>query len=345
MPQRQEERKRFLSWFGSGFHPIVYQWPQRWRFPSCMNTASSQALQPSHAPAQEANEAQDEAKIVPIALLIGINYPGTNAQLRGCINDIKSMFSMLQQHCGVEKAIFLADEPEHLVTGQHAISPHLDSVDGDNAIKFPTRNNIFEEMERVVKMANDVVAQGDKPFVFFHYSGHGGSTIDLSGDEVDHLDETLYPCDFATAGHIVDDDIRDKFLAKLPAEARCFLFMDECHSGTIADLPHKYDPQTGNVTTEEGVLSVKARVMSISGCMDKQTSADAFIENTYQGATTAAATSLLPSLMRGGASVKEVGDAMHTFMREGNYTQRPQICASFSLRDTTPFLLGEMWRA
>jgi hypothetical protein len=289
---------------------------------------------------------QKQPQVVPIALLIGINYPGTNAELRGCVNDVKAMFAMLKKYCGVDKAIFLADEPEQLVTGRNAVVPHHDSLDGaDEPIKFPTYENIFEEMERVVKMANDVAARGDTPFVFLHYSGHGGSTIDLSGDEADNLDETLYPCDFRTAGQIVDDDIRDKFLAKLPASARCFMFMDECHSGTVADMPHKFDAQTGKCTTEDGTLAVRARVMSISGCMDTQTSADAFINKTFQGAMTAAATTLFPALMRKTASVQQVGEAMHKYMREGGYTQRPQICASFPLRPETTFLLSEMWRA
>lgn len=289
---------------------------------------------------------QRKPKTVPIALLIGVNYPGTKEQLRGCVNDVKSMFSMLQRHFGVEKAIFLTDEPEHLVTGLHAIAPHLDSVDGDEPIKQPTRETIFEEMNRVVDMAKEVAAKGDQPFVFVHYSGHGGSTIDMSGDEVDGLDETLFPCDFATAGQIVDDDIRDKFLAKLPQEASCFMFMDECHSGTVADMPFQFNPQTGECAGAGGPSAVKARVMTISGCMDKQTSADAFIDKTFQGATTAAAVALFPALMRSAnPTVENIGKALHTFMREGGYTQRPQICASFPLAEQTPFMLSELWRA
>lgn len=37
-------------------------------------------------------------------------------------------------------------------------------------------------------------------------SGHGGQTEDLDGDEDDGYDEVIYPLDFKTAGHIVDDD-------------------------------------------------------------------------------------------------------------------------------------------
>lgn len=36
-------------------------------------------------------------------------------------------------------------------------------------------------------------------------SGHGGQTKDLDGDEDDGYDEVIYPVDFKTNGHIVDD--------------------------------------------------------------------------------------------------------------------------------------------
>jgi hypothetical protein len=39
------------------------------------------------------------------------------------------------------------------------------------------------------------------------YVGHGGQTKDLDGDEEDGYDEVIYPVDFRTAGHIVDDEM------------------------------------------------------------------------------------------------------------------------------------------
>lgn len=37
--------------------------------------------------------------------------------------------------------------------------------------------------------------------------GHGGQTQDHDGDEDDGYDEVIYPVDFRTAGHIVDDEM------------------------------------------------------------------------------------------------------------------------------------------
>jgi metacaspase-1 len=63
----------------------------------------------------------------------------------------------------------------------------------------PTRENIIRAMHWLVKdaRANDSL--------FFHFSGHGGQTEDLDGDESDGLDETIYPVDFKKVGMIVDD--------------------------------------------------------------------------------------------------------------------------------------------
>ncbi len=40
-----------------------------------------------------------------------------------------------------------------------------------------------------------------------HYSGHGGSAKDKTGDEDDGKDETMIPVDYKTSGQIKDDEI------------------------------------------------------------------------------------------------------------------------------------------
>jgi len=41
--------------------------------------------------------------------------------------------------------------------------------------------------------------------LFLHYSGHGGLTKDLDGDEESGYDEVIYPVDFEVNGQLVDD--------------------------------------------------------------------------------------------------------------------------------------------
>lgn len=79
--------------------------------------------------------------------------------------------------------------------------------------------------------------------LFFHYSGHGGQTDDLDGDEEDGHDEVIYPVDFKQAGHIVDDQIHQILVKPLPAGARLTAIFDSCHSGSCLDLPYIYSTQ------------------------------------------------------------------------------------------------------
>lgn len=118
------------------------------------------------------------------ALLIGINYFGQRGQLRGCINDVKNMSGYLNGHFGYkrEDMVCLTDDQQ-------------------NPMSQPTKANILRAMHWLVKDARP------NDSLFFHYSGHGGQTKDLDGDEEDGYDEVIYPVDFRQAGHIVDDEM------------------------------------------------------------------------------------------------------------------------------------------
>jgi len=79
--------------------------------------------------------------------------------------------------------------------------------------------------------------------LFFHYSGHGGQTEDLDGDEEDGYDETIYPVDFKQAGQIIDDELHWVLVRPLPPGCRLTAIMDCCHSGSALDLPYEYGIQ------------------------------------------------------------------------------------------------------
>ncbi|KAI9810312.1 MAG: Ca(2+)-dependent cysteine protease [Phylliscum demangeonii] len=74
-------------------------------------------------------------------------------------------------------------------------------------------------------------------------SGHGGQTEDLNGEEEDGYDEVIYPVDFRTAGHIVDDEMHRIMVASLQPGVRLTAIFDSCHSGTALDLPYIYSTQ------------------------------------------------------------------------------------------------------
>jgi len=154
------------------------------------------------------------------ALLIGINYFGQRGQLRGCINDVKNMSTYLNQHFNYkrEDMVLLTDDQQ-------------------NPMSQPTKANIIRAMHWLVKDAqpNDAL--------FFHYSGHGGQTKDLDGDEEDGYDEVIYPVDFRNAGHIVDDEMHRIMVQPLKPGVRLTAIFDSCHSGSALDLPFVYSTQ------------------------------------------------------------------------------------------------------
>lgn len=154
------------------------------------------------------------------ALLIGINYFGQRGQLRGCINDVRNMSQYLVEHFGYkrEDMVILTDDQQNLVSQ-------------------PTKENILRAMHWLVKDARP------NDSLFFHYSGHGGQTRDLDGDEDDGYDEVIYPVDFRTRSHITDDEMHRIMVRPLQAGVRLTAIFDSCHSGTALDLPYIYSTQ------------------------------------------------------------------------------------------------------
>jgi len=73
----------------------------------------------------------------------------------------------------------------------HNLNPTLPQVlltdDQQNPMSIPTKANIFRAMTWLVRDARP------NDSLFFHYSGHGGQTPDLDGDEDDGYDEGTLP--------------------------------------------------------------------------------------------------------------------------------------------------------
>ncbi|RDA88420.1 hypothetical protein CP532_5562 [Ophiocordyceps camponoti-leonardi (nom. inval.)] len=151
------------------------------------------------------------------ALLIGINYFGQKGQLRGCINDVHNVSAFLCENYGYrrEDMVVLTDDQQ-------------------NPVQQPTKANMIRAMQWLVKDAQP------NDSLFLHYSGHGGQTEDLDGDEDDGYDEVIYPVDYQRAGHIVDDDIHAIVVRPLRPGVRLTAIFDSCHSATAMDLPYVY---------------------------------------------------------------------------------------------------------
>lgn len=212
--------------------------------------------------------------------MIGINYFGQKGELRGCINDVKNVSTYLNEYFGYkrEDMVILTDDQQ-------------------NPMSQPTKENIIRAMYWLVKDARP------NDSLFFHYSGHGGQTEDLNGDEDDGFDEVIYPVDFRQQGHIVDDQMHDIMVRSLQPGVRLTAIFDSCHSGTALDLPYVYSThgvlKEPNLAKEagQGLLGIvssyaKGDIGSIAstamGFFKKATSGDEVYQRNLQTKTSAA---------------------------------------------------------
>jgi hypothetical protein len=301
------------------------------------------------------------------SLFVGINYFGSKAELRGCINDVHNIKEFVVTHFK-----FPTDSTHMRVL--------TDDKNNDPSL-VPTKQNMIQSFQWLVEGAKS----GDS--LFFHYSGHGGAQKDTDDDEVDNQDETLIPVDYEKSGVIVDDDLHRMLVASLPEGVRLTAIMDCCHSGSVFDLPFTYGVD-GNLEVYEtdnrkaaveaaisagmsfikgdkaGALvsgvralslymtpsgeaneeakkrqieirSTVADVIQFSGCRDEQTSADA---NIGGEATGAMSWSFIQAFEQHGFNqnyLELLGNVRK--LLHGKYTQIPQMSTGHRMDMKTTF--------
>ncbi|HXF03992.1 MAG TPA: caspase family protein [Blastocatellia bacterium] len=273
------------------------------------------------------------------ALLIGINrYRIPGADLRGCVNDVKNIKGALTRYYG------FADKDITIVTDFDA-----------------TKKRIQREIEKLVRRAR----RGD--VLLLHYSGHGSNVPDNDGDEADRRDEILCPTDLDWKDPLTDDWLRRTFDG-LPAGVNLTVIMDCCHSGTITraieppDVPSKerFLPSPWDlVAVESGrrlsgvvrggrrdllrrarrsqdVVFVDIPEILISGCRDTQTSADAYIGGSFNGALTYHLVAAIKE-KKGQLTYRELHARTIELLRQGKFSQVPQLEGRKQVLDR-PFL-------
>ena len=139
------------------------------------------------------------------AFLVGINdYPGTQNDLQGCVNDITNVYDILVKY--------------------------FDFVSTDIAMlsnKRATKRAILDGLKGLIAKSG----AGDT--LVFHYSGHGSQVRDTEGDELaDGLDEIICPWDFDWDGTFIKDDDFAAIFADLKKGVALEVILDSCHSGT-----------------------------------------------------------------------------------------------------------------
>lgn len=253
------------------------------------------------------------------ALLVGVNkYRMPGADLQGCVNDVTNIRDVLLKYFG-----FSVREIRVLVDAR------------------ATKENIMKRLKWLVKDAKP----GDR--MVFHFSGHGSQIRDRDGDELkDHMDEIICPHDMDWDGtYIVDDELK-KIFSGIPKGATLDVLLDACHSGTgtregraMAMLrpeesirPRFLAPPVDIKMREEEDLPVvkigragnPQNHVLFSGCRDNQTSADAYIKGSYNGAFTYFFCKHLRDT-QGGLSRSELLKRLRASLLFEGYNQVPQL--------------------
>lgn len=246
------------------------------------------------------------------ALLFGLNYAHIpSSTLNGCHNDVRNMSTYLEQTLKLPCQVYTDDVHRTETSAQGIVSKLYELA----------VQSFKENLE----------------FVYIHYSGHGSYIRDRSGDELDGQDEALVPSDYQTAGLISDDVLQSVFQHFNPA-TRVVCVFDCCHSGTIGDV--KYSWESPQIVRVENInCKVPAKLITLSGCLDTQTSADAYNvmgDSKYVGALTSCLLMVLKE--KPNIDVFEMLASVRSKLLLRQFTQVPKLCSSFNLTKDTAFL-------
>jgi len=246
------------------------------------------------------------------ALLVGINaYPNPNNNLRGCINDIVDM--------------------EYFITCKNKVyqKENIKTLTDSRA----TKKGILDHLNWLLLGAST----GDQ--ILFHYSGHGAQ-LPSNGHtfEKDGLDEIICPYDFSDADPnktAITDKEFAKIFATIPKGVHFVWISDSCHSEDLSRKQHlapdtrfrrfNHKPQDRTFTPAASLSAepIPLHGALLSGCASHQLSADAYINNRFNGAFTHY---LIKNLSQYGqdASMQEIVKYVNIDLMANDYDQNPQ---------------------
>ena len=241
------------------------------------------------------------------ALLIGLNYKHCKkGHLYGCINDVENMRSYLTK---------TYDIPCKIIT---------DATD----IKATSGMGILRNLYELTVLSY----KEDLDFAWIHYSGHGAYIKDTSFDEEDGFDECLVPSDYEVNG-ILPDDFLCSIFSHFNPKTRVVCVFDCCHSGTIGDLRYSWDdPKKPKI--ENIFCSVKSKILTISGCLDVQTSTDACgasCDKRYNGALTSCLLYCLKNDLSLRYDVFKLLIQLKNLLKKRGFAQIPKLCSTHDL--------------
>ena len=261
------------------------------------------------------------------AVLFGINYnTSADAKLRGCINDVKNIASLLKTKMNFGE-----------------ISTYTDEVSNEPV----TKANIINVLTQLARECREEQIST----VWIHFSGHGSQVRDWSNDEEDGLDECFIASDYKRGGIITDDEF-NMYFRLFPTTTKIICVFDCCHSGTMLDLKYSYkcnDNMNVYQTVDMSSISqrdgsydvVENNIIMLSGCEDDQTSADAFNvmnKRTFTGALSSCLIETLNAAVHFDISLYELVENLHRMLRKKNFTQKPMLSSTHVIKKTDKLL-------
>jgi metacaspase-1 len=248
------------------------------------------------------------------AVLFGLNYNHCKqGKLKGCINDVFNMAKFIHG---------ILDIPIELYTD-------------DTDIKSTSYDGIVSILH---KLAIDSYKE-NLEFVWLHFSGHGSQQKDTSGDEEDGMDEGLVPSDYERKGILIDDIIH-KMISSFNPKTKILFICDTCHSGSILDLKYSWglDKQC---KIDNKKNTVRSNTMLISGCMDNQTSADAYNllnDNKSVGALSATILKILSNKPEKIYNAFSLVNSVRNELKKRGYSQIPLLSTNYDISENSSLI-------
>jgi metacaspase-1 len=261
------------------------------------------------------------------ALCIGINnYPGTDSDLAGCVNDAHDWAKVLQDR-------------------------------GFTAKTMLNKQATAKQMRKAIEALVLDAKKGDS--LVIQYSGHGSFVPDLDGDEPDGTDECLCPYDVMRNGPITDDELFE-ISAHLARGVKALMISDSCHSGSVTRFAPITTPPTamGKNAPQRTVRFLPPTVylprrevsklglrrairrssppgrygaLLMAGCQDVEYSYDAYFRGRPNGAFTFAAIRAL-SKLRPNATYSAWFKEIRKTLPSRQYPQSPNLYGASSMK-------------
>ncbi|KAJ3067141.1 hypothetical protein HDU98_009662 [Podochytrium sp. JEL0797] len=291
------------------------------------------------------------------ALLIGINYTGSEHALKGCINDAHNIKQMLSQQFGYktdqQSMLMLVDDardPQHIPTVKNMLGhgSQIQDQDGDRAnglddticpVDFATEGMIDSDM--LHKVLVKAMPQGCKLTVIMDCC-HSGTMLELPYTYRPDLDGKMSRKELLQAGKAVvlqaQRLLKGGFSAAKKHEAQVLkdevMSLARVFAGTASvNNASEYKLESFNENSE-----APKECYLISGCLDEQTSADAQLNGMASGALTFALLSALRDNPKG-ISFEDLLAQLRVFMKEDGFSQIPQLSCGTPVDPDSPFVL------